>query len=436
MQQQPLWPEIGHKILTSARTELYLNMPFLDAALCSLAFDTSQPTECIATDGKKLYYNGSYLAFQYEKARSAVCRAYMHTLLHCMLRHPFKKKQRNSVLWDLSCDIAVESILDHLPYSCLAPTTLRTRRAHWYDTLQQEMQVLTAESIYRYFHRYPLDELEQASLSREFYQDDHRLWEKSNEEEQEEQASSQWKQISERIQTQMETVMSEAGAGGQAVLEQLRVETQEITNYRNFLRRFAVLGEEMTVDADSFDYSYYVYGLQTYGNMPLIEPLETKESKRIEDFVIAIDTSMSTSGELVRSFLSYTYALLKDSQSFFKRINLRILQCDDQIRADHKITNAQELEEYMEQFELIGQSATDFRPVFSHVQHLLEQGAFRHLRGLLYFTDGLGVYPAKRPPYEAAFVMLAGQGNPERVPPWGIRLLVDENELMEQGEPF
>lgn len=436
MQQQPLWPEIGHKILIAARTELYLNMPFLDAALCSLAFDTSQPTESIATDGKKLYYNGSYLAFQYEKARSAVCRAYMHTLLHCMLRHPFKKNQRNSALWDLSCDIAVESILDHLPYSCLAPTTLRARRAHWYNTLRLEMQVLTAESIYRYFHRYPLDELEQASLSREFYQDDHRLWEKSNEDEQEEAASSQWKQISERIQTQMETVMSEAGTGGQAVLEQLRVETQEITNYRNFLRRFAVLGEEMTVNADSFDYSYYVYGLRTYGNMPLIEPLETKESKRIEDFVIAIDTSMSTSGELVRSFLSYTYALLKDSQSFFKRINLRILQCDDQIRADHKITNAQELEEYMEQFKLIGQSATDFRPVFSHVQHLLEQGAFRHLRGLLYFTDGLGVYPTKRPPYEAAFVMLAGQGNPERVPPWGIRLLVDENELMEQGEPF
>lgn len=434
MQQQNMWPEIGNKILTAARTELYLNMPFLDAALCSLPFDTRYSTESIATDGKALYYNGSSLAFQYEKARSNVCRAYMHSLLHCMLRHPFKKNRRNGPLWDLACDIAVESILDHLPYSCLAPATLRARRTHWYNTLQQEMSVLTAESIYRYFHRYPLEETEQATLAREFYQDDHRLWEKAENDEQEQQASNQWQQISERIQTQMETVMSEAGTGGEAVLEQLRVETQEITNYRNFLRRFAVLGEEMTVDADSFDYSYYVYGLQTYGNMPLIEPLETKESKRIEDFVIAIDTSMSTSGELVRSFLSYTYTLLKDSESFFKRINLRILQCDDQIRADHKITNAQELADYMENFELIGQSATDFRPVFTHIQTLLDQGSFRHLRGLLYFTDGLGVYPAKRPPYEVAFVMLAGQGNPERVPPWGIRLLVDEDELTQQGE--
>lgn len=436
MEQNNRWQEIGQKILIASRNELYLNLPFLDAALCSLPLDTAQNTEYLATDGKKLYYNGSYLAFQYEKARSLVCRAYLHTLLHCMLRHPFKKGERDGELWNLACDIAVESILDALPYPCLAPSTLHARRNHWYATLQQEMKVLTAESIYRHFRRHPLEEMDMATLSREFFADDHHLWNKAHNEEQEQEISSQWQQISERIQTQMETVMSEAGSDGEAVLEQLRVETQETTNYRGFLRRFAVLGEEMTVDADSFDYSYYVYGLQQYGNMPLIEPLETKESKRIEDFVIAIDTSMSTSGELVRSFLSYTYALLKDSESFFKRINLRIIQCDDQIRADQKITNAQELADYMQDFQLIGQSATDFRPVFAHVQNLIDQGAFRHLRGLLYFTDGLGIYPAKRPPYEAAFVMLSGQGNPERVPPWGIRLLVSEDEIIQQGETF
>ena len=38
---------------------------------------------------------------------------------------------------------------------------------------------------------------------------------------------------------------------------------------------------------------------------------------------------------------------------------------------------------------------------------------------MIYFTDGLGIYPAKRPAYDAAFVMLAQQGFPERVPPWG-----------------
>ena len=69
------------------------------------------------------------------------------------------------------------------------------------------------------------------------------------------------------------------------------------------------------MDADSFDYGYYAYGLRHFGNMPLIEPLETREVRKIEDFVIAIDTSMSTSGELVRAFLSRTYELLQENTS-------------------------------------------------------------------------------------------------------------------------
>lgn len=38
--------------------------------------------------------------------------------------------------------------------------------------------------------------------------------------------------------------------------------------------------------------------------MLLIEPLEYKEDKVIKDFVIAIDTSGSCAGELVKKFLN------------------------------------------------------------------------------------------------------------------------------------
>ena len=144
---------------------------------------------------------------------------------------------------------------------------------------------------------------------------------------------------------------------------------------------------------------------------------------------------MSTSGDLVRQFLSYTYGILKDTESFFRQINLYIIQCDDQIRAEQHIRSARELADYMEHFTLIGQSATDFRPVFDRVTELQKAGAFHRLRGILYFTDGLGIYPSKRPPYDAAFVMLAGQGYPERVPPWGIRVVLDPDTLETGGNP-
>ena len=83
----------------------------------------------------------------------------------------------------------------------------------------------------------------------------------------------------------------------------------EISWSREFLRKFAVFHEELAVDDDSFDYNFYTYGLRLYGNMPLIEPLESKEVKKIEEFVIVIDTSMSCSGELVQRFLEETYGL-------------------------------------------------------------------------------------------------------------------------------
>ena len=384
----------------------------------------------LATDTKVLYYNGAWLASRYERARSLTCRAFLHVILHCLLRHPAGRKGRDGELWDLCCDIAVESILDELDYPCLSPSAPSVRRSHLYRTLKSHMPVLTAGAIYRQFRREPLSEYDRATYAREFVQDDHSLWEKvENEQEQDD----PWPRVAERVQTGMQTVMSESATGGQAITEQLRVETQPTDNYRAFLNRFAVVGEEMGVDADNFDYGYYAYGLRRYGNMPLIEPLETREVKRISDFVVAIDTSMSTSGDLVRQFLSYTYGILKDTESFFRQINLYIIQCDDQIRAEQHIRSARELADYMEHFTLIGQSATDFRPVFDRVTELQKAGAFHRLRGILYFTDGLGIYPSKRPPYDAAFVMLAGQGYPERVPPWGIRVVLDPDTLETGG---
>lgn len=427
MPQSERWRKIGREILFSARTELYMSLPFLDEAVSALAVaDEGYDAATLATDAKHLYFSGAWLAQQLEHARTAVNRAYLHTVFHCLLRHPAKAKNRDTPLWDLACDIAVESMLDSLDYRCLREDKPSVRRQNVYRRLREAMPVLTAEAIYRQFRRERLNSYDCATLARVFYVDDHTLWPASDGGEQD----RQWQQTAARTQTAMETVFNNQAAGGEAVREQLSVSAHPTTDYRAFLRRFAALREEVAIDADSFDYGYYAYGLRHYGNMPLIEPLETREVRKIEDFVIAIDTSMSTSGELVRSFLSYTYSLLKGSESFFRHINLRILQCDDQLRSDRRITNERDLRDYMEHFELIGQSATDFRPVFEHVDQLVSEGAFHHLRGIIYFTDGLGIYPKKRPRYDAAFVMLEGEAYPENVPPWGIRAILREAEII------
>ena len=69
-------------------------------------------------------------------------------------------------------------------------------------------------------------------------------------------------------------------------------------DYRRFLKRFTVTREEMELDLDSFDPVAYHYGLMYYGNFPFIEPPETREGNRLEELVIAIDTSGSCKKKL------------------------------------------------------------------------------------------------------------------------------------------
>ena len=419
--------EIGQDILYTARNELYMHLPYLDVALCGLAFAPGDDvTVSLATDGETLYYSGAFLADRYLRSRTAANRAYLHVILHCMLRHLAKKQGKMPALWDLACDVAVESILDELHYPCLeeqpAPVKLK-----FYGECLADMPVLTAEGIYRRLLRLDLEEYEIAQLQRRFWVDDHGLWDpEKNDQNQQDQ---KWQGISEKTRTGMETVLAGQATGGQAVLEQVKVALREDVDYRAFLRRFAVPREVMAVDGDSFDYIFYTYGLQLYGNMPLVEPPETKEEKRIEDFVIAVDTSMSTSGELVRQFLSCTYAILRSTETFTRKVNIRIIQCDDQVRSDTVIRDLDDLKRYMEQFSLVGGSATDFRPVFEHVAKLQAEGAFSSLRGLVYFTDGMGIYPKKRPPYETAFVLLEEPPISTQMPPWAIRLVLELPDL-------
>ena len=54
---------------------------------------------------------------------------------------------------------------------------------------------------------------------------------------------------------------------------------------------------------------------------------------------LVIDTSYSTSGELVRAFLAETYTLLKGRENVFHRMNLHLIQADNAVRQDIPVKN-------------------------------------------------------------------------------------------------
>ncbi len=241
-----------------------------------------------------------------------------------------------------------------------------------------------------------------------------------------------WKNISREIRTELES-MKAPGSKSRFLTQTLRDLDRERCDYSSFLRRFMVVGEVMRPDPENFDINYYSYGLALYKNVALIEPLEYKEIKRVKDLVIAIDTSGSVSGKTVEGFIRKTYNILRSEETFFSKVNIHIIQCDTEIRDNVRISSDEDLKEYISQMQIKGLGGTDFRPVFDYVDELLKKGEFTSLKGLIYFTDGFGEFPAKKPPYETVFAFLRDdyeRSEQPVVPPWAIKLILDEEELV------
>lgn len=111
---------IGNAILSASRNELYLSMRFFDLALSGLGYQMNLNTATIATDGVNILYNPTYLQRQYVDDMIQLNRTYLHMVLHCLFRHPFHRGDRDPALWDVACDIAVESILDSMEVKTVA----------------------------------------------------------------------------------------------------------------------------------------------------------------------------------------------------------------------------------------------------------------------------------------------------------------------------
>lgn len=431
--------KIAEQILFLSSRELAFSMRFLTLAWGQFQYQMNLSTFYLGTDGEILYYQPRFLIEKYEYDSIFVNRSLLHMLFHCMFHHITRREERNLEDWNLACDIAVEYIIDGIDEACIKKL-IPDRKEEYYRQLEKERKVITADNIYQSLIKWEeekkLSYSQKEELKQLFLVDDHFFWEQKKKEErpQNEQREKQkeleqkWKEISDKIQTGLETFFKQIGTKNGTLLKTLKIENRQHTNYQEFLQKFAVVREELKIDMDSFDYGFYNYGIQLYGNLPLIEELEYCETKKIEDFVIALDTSGSCSGALIRRFLEETIQILKETEQFMKQVRIHIIQCDKEIKEDIVIHSLEQLKQYEQEFTVKGFGGTDFRPVFSYVQQLMKEGALQP-KGLLYFTDGYGIYPEKKPPFKTAFLFIQEDYTDEKVPPWAIKVILDRNKF-------
>ncbi len=415
------------KVIAYLRDELCIDLPYMERALSVLIPQGKENVNAFATEGVYLYYPPAHYLQLFEKNELFLRRAYLHTVLHCLYAHLWQRGKREEFRWNLACDIAVEYVIDGLN----KPSTRRLlswQRQSYYD-LMHKRKILSAAGIYELLSEETPERLR--ALAQEFYTDDHALWEMKdskrpipNQPQQSEEAQKKWQKIARQTQFQKEKSDRTEDAIAAAMQAEITAKRKR-RNYKEFLMKFAAFKENMRCDMDSFDLNYYTFGLRNYGNLPLIEPLETREERRISEFVIVVDTSYSTSGELVRSFLQETLHILLEKNVFFSTAKIHLIQCDDTVQEELIIQSEEQAKALLSHFEIKGGGNTDFRPAFTYVETLRKKGELRNLGGVLYFTDGNGTYPAKKPDYPCAFLYLDDY-NEEEVPPWAIKCRLDK----------
>lgn len=443
IQYREVLRNIGERILEETRAELYVSMRFLGPALGSLQPVMDLSTFSVGTDAAFVRYNPKFLMRQYIEHPFWLKRVWVHMLLHCLFRHMFAMKaHKDHELWNLCCDIAVESVVDSMDYPAIS-RPLPEKRIAFYDELTRGAGILSAQRLYRYFESGERDYRKEAAMEQEFGMDDHAFWEQIDQPDSGEnppadnlqQASlplvpvkrlteDEWKRLADKVRVEL-SFGKEAGTKTGSLERFLAAEKETGADWHRFLQKFMVLREEAGVDMDSFDYGFYNYGIQLYGNMPLIEENEFREIRRVEDLIIVLDTSASCEEVLVQQFLNETAAMLLSGDNFFRKVRIHILECDDRVQNDLVVTDPSQMKEYARHFSLKGGFGTDFRPAFSYVEMLRSRKKIGTPKGLLYFTDGKGIYPSRPADYDVAFVFEKDEEpDTSGVPDWAMKLFI------------
>ena len=337
--------QISEEIFAYIRSQLTFHLRFMDLALNNYQLiPDALEYRC---DGKFFHYPPIALIKTFQNNPNEMVRGYLHVVLHSVFQHLYFSKNRRMSLWNLAADIAVENVIEQLGLSC-AETPASQEKQRQIAKIREKVPEFTAQKIYHYLEDLETDQIK--LLAPVFYFDNHECWYEirdsigtsetlygeenrdnpsasggnrfegathdtgesqegedpyASEEEirQIRNALKDWKEISEKIETDLETFNREEGEKAEALVQSLKALHREKYSYRTFLRKFMSPGEKMKISDEDFDLIFYTYGLNLYRNLPLIEPLEYQEMNNIRELVIAIDTSGSVQGDIVQDFL-------------------------------------------------------------------------------------------------------------------------------------
>ena len=391
----------------------------------------------LETDGEHLFYQPEYLLGYYDGRQfDMVEKRLMHLYLHGILGHFSRRKLYEDAR-------LIDSIMDYQAWyieyqleggsRLFLPIGVRDLIYGWGGKLTG----MSLGEIYRQAKlEKPLEEALYKALGGSGYgvDDDHGFWKLPQNfiQTQEIQVSKKWTEWSVGIfgnegrdLGEIAGLLTEGKEGYGKNNGQAQVEVEGLgparRSYLKLLEEFIKNKESGRESTDWFDRNLYCYGMQTYGNVALLEPEEDREQKVLRTLYIALDTSGSCSGQTMEQFVRELRGLLLEIRGEITFENIILLQCDAQIHEEERFQQAEQLR-LKDRYPVFGFCGTSFRPVFARIEQLRKE---ENLQAdcLIYFTDGCGEYPEKPPEYPVIFLEEEPCG---MEPKWVRQILIDK----------
>lgn len=401
--------------ISIAKLKIQEIAPFYYNLLYLLDIIPIENTMTMGTDGKILGYNPHFILNNVTD--NELKGVLLHEILHCSLRHLWRKGKRKMRKWNRACDYAINPIVRDqgllLPKGAL---------------LEQKYYDMSAEEIYSKLKEPPRVKIkiqtskknggknkEKDSGGGDYFSSS-KFWGKkiskkkgkgSGKKSKKSKGKKGMDKITGEIKNKkrnkkLEQKWKDAfkvsckNTKPGKLPGKLKRYYEEVVPKENWIEILSVF---LSASQDDFSFSYPD---RRFLDSSFILPSMQDESA-IEDIVIAIDTSGSISQQQFNNFVAEAKSIVNAFPSF----DGWLVQCDTEIQGEQKMVSGEPFKTH-----LMGGGGTNFNPVFDWVK---EKGL--NPKVLVYLTDGYGDFPIDSPDYPVIWLI-----DSEVEAPWGRKI--------------
>lgn len=351
--------------LLLSRMRILCNHGFFGLLLMHMKFAVDEEHETAATDGVRITFGTEFLE---NLSDSELDFVMMHEIMHVVLQHCTRGEDRDQLLFNIACDIVVNSNILLENKMNLNSITLKEYGESMHLTPDgKEGHKYTAEEVY---------EMLQTKASEQESWDDHSKWGQSEEED------STLKDVwNKRFQDACEAMKIRDSSNIRGTLpafaERLFEELKKPqTDWRTILNDF--------IQEEVVDYSFTPPD-RRFDDCPFFLPDFNEKDDKVEKILFMIDTSGSMSDEMITA----AYSEIKGA----------IDQFDGKLSGWLGFFDAEVIEpkpfENEEEFRIIrpyGGGGTSFHVVFQYVQEQMQDDL---PVSIIILTDGYAPFPSQ-----------------------------------------